>query len=359
MNKPRSTAGEGPADAPPKVSRKIAAEAAVWVARLHGPSRSRKMELDCLDWQARSAAHRHAFECCTDVWMEVPGVPLERIRAAVAANAPDESFGPASGARTRIGRRGGLAVLCLGVAVLGGASLHLRDDSYRTGVGEAQSVLLSDGTRMTLNTDTRVRVDLGAAQRTVKVDSGEAVFEVAKDAKRPFVVRAASSEVVAVGTVFAVRFTPPGKNAGAGEALAVTLLEGQVSLRPEAGAHASDVAPRQPVLMQPGDRVRLTRSNARQPATTQQLDRPRIDQLMAWRRSEAVFDNATLGEAVAEMNRYSRTPVVLMADLAAAPWRVSGQFSTGDSAGFANALASLHDLVVTERPGRLELSLKP
>lgn len=360
MNTPRKPAADEAADAPPKVSRKIAAEAGVWVARLHGPSRSRQMELDCLAWQARSAAHRHAFECCTDVWMEVPGVPLERIQAAVAAYAPDEGFGAQARARSRIGRRGGLLALCLGLVVLGGgAALVWRDEGYRTGVGESQSVVLSDGTRMTLNTDTRLRLDFSGAQRTVKIERGEAVFEVAKDARRPFVVRAASSEVVAVGTVFAVHLTPPESGSGAGEALAVTLLEGQVSLRPAASAKAGEVAPQQPVLMQPGERVRLTRPSPQQPATIQVVDRPRIDQLMAWRRSEAVFDNATLGEAVAEMNRYSRKPLVLMNDLAAAPLRVSGQFSAGDSAGFAQALASLHGLTVNERSGRLELSRKP
>lgn len=67
--------GDG-GDKPPKVSRKVAAEAAMWVARLHGPSRSRsrQMELDCMAWQQKSEAHRHAFERVTQVWMEVPNI---------------------------------------------------------------------------------------------------------------------------------------------------------------------------------------------------------------------------------------------------------------------------------------------
>ncbi|MDP3082679.1 MAG: DUF4880 domain-containing protein, partial [Rubrivivax sp.] len=75
-------AGAGPADAPPVVTRDIAAEAAVWVARLHGPSRSRAMERECLAWQARSPAHRHAFERCTETWMDVPSVTVAGAYAA-------------------------------------------------------------------------------------------------------------------------------------------------------------------------------------------------------------------------------------------------------------------------------------
>ncbi|MBL8304431.1 MAG: DUF4880 domain-containing protein, partial [Ideonella sp.] len=66
------------------MTKEIAAEAAVWIARLHGPSRSRQMELDCLAWQARSAAHRLAFERCTDTWEAVAGISVADAFAAVA-----------------------------------------------------------------------------------------------------------------------------------------------------------------------------------------------------------------------------------------------------------------------------------
>ncbi|MBE0547909.1 MAG: FecR domain-containing protein [Rubrivivax sp.] len=224
-------------------------------------------------------------------------------------------------------------------------------------MGEAQTVMLDDGTRMSLNTNTRLRVEFSAKQRTVSIGGGEAAFEVAKDAQRPFVVRAGGSEVVALGTVFIVRLTPSGPSAG--ESLAVTLVEGKVSVRAAAGAGAGEVAPERPLVMNPGERVRLAKAGGQQALATQQLDRPRLEQVLAWKRSEAVFDGATLAEAAAEMNRYSRMPVVLVGDLAQADWQVSGQFRTGDNAAFANALALLHGLVVHERQGRLELSRSP
>jgi transmembrane sensor len=82
-------------------------------------------------------------------------------------------------------------------------------------------------------------------------------------------------------------------------------------------------------------------------------DRPRLDQVLAWKRGEAVFDNASLPEALAEMNRYSATPI--MADPSLAALRISGLYRTGDNAGFARAVAALHGLVLRAHADRLEL----
>ena len=91
-------------------------------------------------------------------------------------------------------------------------------------------------------------------------------------------------------------------------------------------------------------------------ATILNVDMPRIDQLVAWRRNEVVFDDVSLPDAVADMNRYSKTHIALVG----APLmtlRVSGQYRAGDSAGFARAVASLHGLAVREHEGRLELAI--
>ena len=117
------------------------------------------------------------------------------------------------------------------------------------------------------------------------------------------------------------------------------------------------IAPAGPVVMQAGERMRLVQANGRlNGPATQQVDRPRIEQMVAWTRNEAVFDDVSLLDAVTEMNRYSRTPIVLLGDASLSQLRVSGLYRTGDSAGFARAVASLHGLVVRERGGRLELA---
>lgn len=77
---------------------------------------------------------------------------------------------------------------------------------------------------------------------------------------------------------------------------------------------------------------------------------------MAWRRSEAVFDDVLLSDAVVEMNRYSRQPVVLVGDEKSKGLRISGLLQTGDNVAFACAVAALHGLVVHERQDRMELA---
>jgi len=337
-----------------KVTPEIAAEAAVWVARLHGPSRTRQMEQEFRAWQASSPAHREAFERCTDVWQDIPRIGLATAYEALAAERA--AAGPAPPVRRQAAWRWITASAVAGAAAVC-AVLVLYwhgENAYSTHVGEQRLVVLDDGSRMLLNTDTRLRVDFAAAQRTVEVSRGEAFFEVAKDARRPFVVRVAGSEVVAVGTAFSVRYAP---GPHAVDELTVTLVEGHVNVRP-AGHPARDaLAPPRPVLMEAGDRLQLDRPSPEAAApVAERVDRPNVERLMAWRRSEAVFDNTPLAEAVAEMNRYNRTTIVLLDGLGSAGLRVSGLYRTDDIAGFVHAVSDLQGLKVREEPGRLVIA---
>lgn len=342
------------AEGRPKVTPQIGAEAAVWVARLHGPSRTKKMEREFRAWQASSAAHREAFERCTDAWEDVPRIGLATAYESLASQrtAPARSSGDRREAAWRWATASAVAGAVAVAAVL---VLYWRgENEYDTNVGEQRLVVLEDGSRVLLNTDTQFRVDFTSAQRTVEVRSGEAFFEVTKDARRPFVVRIAGSEVVAVGTAFSVRYAPVLHAAGE---LTVTLVEGRVNVRPAVGKASDALAPEHPVSMKAGDRLQLDRPSPDAASeVVASLDRPDVDRVMAWKRSETIFDDTSLTDAVAEMNRYNRTPIVLLDGLASANLRVSGLYRTSDSAGFANAVANLHGLSLREQAGRLELT---
>ncbi|WP_431286753.1 FecR family protein [Roseateles chitinivorans] len=255
----------------------VAAEAAVWIARLHGPDRSVAMERDCLAWQSRSDMHRLAFERCTEVWEAVPGLSLaDAYSAASRARSEaelrglaDEQYLDQDGSQVRLGARGRWAWggMALGVFALGALSvfavINAGGDTphYATGVGEQRSVVLADGSRLSLNTSTQVDVFLTHERRTVRIVRGEAFFEVAKDANRPFVVQALGSEVVALGTAFAVRLSEPGASA---RGLAVTLIEGRVNVRAgKASSEEAAVAPPKELTLVPGERVRLVKGARR------------------------------------------------------------------------------------------------
>jgi len=340
---------QGASDKPP-VSREILAEAAVWVTRLHGPDRSRAMERECLAWQAQSAAHRLAFERCTDTWQEVGGLTRAQIQAAVSN--PPRRAGPWG---SRAGRAAlALTTLCIAVA---SAVILWPGDAYSTGVGEQRVIVLADGSRMTLNTSTATQVRLTDSQRSVTVKHGEALFEVAKDARRRFVVSVADALVVATGTAFLVRSTPLRESAG--EAFGVTLLEGQVVVQRSMGAVQSTLGA--PVVMAPGERLRVGQSPGapRQGPAQARIDRPQLDQLLAWQRGIAILDNTPLSEAIADMNRYSKVQITLADSKTLRSLRISGSYRTGDNEGFAQAVASLYGLVITPREGGLELSASP
>jgi transmembrane sensor len=325
----------------------------VWVARLHGPDRSPQMETHFRRWLAQSAAHRLAFERCTDAWEAVPGITVADAFKAGASLAVEAAI-----ARERWWRRGRWLLLVL-LAVLAAASaftLHrwLTVDSYVTTIGEQRHVTLADGSRLSLNTQTRVHVKMDEARRTVQLDAGEAIFEVAKDPLRPFVVRVGRSEVIAVGTVFSVRFEK-GSSRVPEPNLAVVLIEGEVTVRPDAVERAASKSQRDQVTMRQGDRLRVSRPAEKpdSPAVAQ-VDRPSVETLVAWRRGEVIFGDVSLAEAVSEMNRYTRTPIVVQGDVGRL--RVSGSYHTGDGQGFAAALAALHGLDVREHDGILEIS---
>jgi transmembrane sensor len=309
------------------------------------------MARECQAWQARSAAHRLAFERGTDLWMDAAGVNRVSVARATSVSEPTSAV--------RLWRLKSLPfAAALTTAVLAGVLVlkPWRDgDSYITGVGEQRVVMLGDGTRMSLNTSTRVRVVLGATRRTVEVEGGEALFEVAKDAGRPFVVRAAGSEVVATGTAFVVRYTPA--IAGIKDAVDVTLVEGRVVVR-GAVEGVPSMKPVSSVEMSPGEHLRIdSRSRAQGGLMLRpEIDRPRVDQVLAWKHGEAIFDNVSLLEAVAEMNRYSTRPIVFADVDSSGGLRISGVFKTGDNLSFARAVASLHGLAVRDRSDRLELA---
>ncbi len=113
-----------------------------------------------------------------------------------------------------------LALFCVGLGIYG----FLNRSIVRTSVGEQRVMTLEDGTRVVLNTATRISVQYDRSARRVRLESGEALFEVAKRPEWPFVVTVGERQVTALGTSFVVR-----RDA---ELAAVTLVEGKVVITP-------------------------------------------------------------------------------------------------------------------------------
>jgi transmembrane sensor len=167
------------------------------------------------------------------------------------------------------------------------------------------------------------------------LEHGQAFFDVAHDASRPFVVVADGVRVRALGTRFDVRRD--------GEAVRVTLVQGRVQVRAR-GESATE--------LRPGQAVVADRRGVSQPAPVN------AGAVASWTTGRLTFSGVPLREAVAEVNRYSDRKVVLDAPEAVAGELVSGQFVAGDVDNFVAGARSLYGLRVTYETSR-EIRLSP
>jgi len=322
------------------------AQAAAWVARLHGPNRTPEVEEGLRRWLAESPDHAAAFELLTDTWeksAQLRRSPLERVASWERV-----------GFRMSFSRVA-LAIACTFAVAVIATLLYLHTDAVATGIGESRTLALEDGTRIHLNTDTRVTVRYEKRLRRVVLDRGEAFFDVAQHPDRPFVVSAQGREIRALGTQFLVRAEL--------QRLSITLVEGKVTVSGPAtpamsaseNARTAEVPPPHSagtsnvVTLSPGERLTLVST------TVPRIDRPSIERVTAWERGQISFDDSRLADAVAEMNRYSRTPIVLH-DPTLAGIRVSGIFEVGDSAYFAQAVSRLYHLRLDQGPHGIMLA---
>lgn len=203
----------------------------------------------------------------------------------------------------------------------------LADRTYQTALGEQRVVELPDGSEVTLNTDTVLRTRASGDKRLVYLERGQAFFEVAKDARRPFVVTADGRTVTALGTAFDVRLDEG--------AFKVTLVEGKVRVEASAPAMAPALGP-QSVKVQATEMVAGSQLVA--PDDEQwRLTRTNVLTETSWTRGQLVFEDEPLGDVVAELNRYS-TRKMIIADASLTETPISGTFKVGDVDRFIHAV---------------------
>lgn len=315
------------------------AEAAAWIARLRGPGRTKEVERGFQRWQRASAEHARALELLSD-----------RLELAEALRSRQRPARWQEQQQARFRWRPAFVGMAAGVLlVIASGLLYLRDHGVATSIGEQRMLTLNDGSRVYMNTDTRVVVRFDDAKRSVELKRGEALFEVAKDSGRPFLVVSGRRGIVALGTSFVVRRDD--------KKTAITLLEGKVavsqSLSDDSAATAVDPAGQPGVtVLSPGERLTMTGERSAQ------LDRPSLRQVTAWRHGQVAVDDLPLSEAIVEMNRYSTTPIRLERREAAG-LRVGGFFRMGDSANFARAVASTYGLRIEERSDEIVIAGVP
>ena len=231
------------------------------------------------------------------------------------------------------------AALLLAIGV--GAAWMYRQNSgwqnYETRIGGFSRIVLEDGSVVDLNTDSAVRVRLGAL-RELRLTRGEGRFQVAHDPSRPFVVSAADAAVRAVGTAFTVRLRDASR-------VEVLVSEGKVAIAAPHVPAAAPLAAGQAAVVQAGG------------MSVSDVAPQLLERRLAWTSGRLEFRGESLAEAVAEFNRYNQRQIRL-ADPALGALRVGGTFKATDPESFAAALASAFKLHI-EPAGGDAIVLRP
>lgn len=300
-------------------------DAAYWVARMDSADWSAQDEAALQQWLGDDKA-RHAQLLETQAcWMMLDQAePAAEIQAAPVWR-----------------RRRFLAAAAASVAgVMGAAHFWPREQNFATKVGEIRRVPLNDGSVMMINSGSELAVDMTAHARNIELARGEAWFQVAKDASRPFVVAAGDVRARAVGTAFAVRLREGG--------VEVNVTEGVV----QAWGMGHDSAP---TRLMAGERVLVTQN------AVVFLDRGgdgATQQALAWRNGMIDLSGRTLAEAAAEFNRYNSLQIMVN-DPRVAGERMAGIFRIDDPRGFIAAVRDGFALQVdNSKPNEVRITAK-
>jgi len=352
--------------------------AAAWHDRMHREKVPDDARAAFAQWLAESPAHRAAYEDIDRTWGDLraaahdPQILALRHEAALRltrrTSKRTRPFAWAAAAVVLTVM--GTSLVAMSMHSTSGRSLTVLlldvfrttdDRRYATATGQRLTVTLRDGSQLTLNTQTELQIAFTKTERAVRLIRGQALFEVAKDPARPFVVTAHSRRFIAVGTAFDVRL--------AGEQIELTMVEGTVrverdtNLSPTASvalptARAATAVPRSIARRDPppGAPPAVTSLTAGEQLTVNSGDEDHVrpadaERVTSWRRGQVIFENTRLADAIAELNRYSETKIEL-ADPALSDLRISGGFATGRPALFVEAITSYFSIQVTRADER-------
>jgi transmembrane sensor len=241
---------------------------------------------------------------------------------------------------------------------------------YATALGEQRSLALSDGSTVQLNSLSKVRIRYGEHERSVDLLRGEALFHVAKDSTRAFIVHSGPTAVRAVGTRFDVYRKADGT--------IVTVVEGRVAFNGSAssneggpsvlkhgggqdlrnlaaGAEVADLAQQQAdgaIFLTAGEQITVSTNTARK--TVQ----PNLAGATSWTQRQLVFESASLADVAEEFNRYNERKLVIDPSALGA-LHISGVFSSADPASLSRFLRDRPGLHVTETPTEIRVEKVP
>ncbi len=315
-------------------------KAAFYVAILHDPDATLDMVEEALAWAARAPENQAALDRAQkvlDLWDQQPD-GFDEFRPTATR------YRPASAHRWIVAASLFLAIASIAMLVMNGGFLQSRPDAasslaftdrYATAIGETRTVVLPDGSSVVLGGQTKLTVAYRQDARRLELVEGQALFNVARDRERPFVVRSGNGMITALGTAFDVD-----RNA---DNMTVTLVHGVVEVAATNAALPLDVRMRAGTQMHV-----LADGTVSEPAPVD------VQRVLAWRDGQFSYEDATLKTIVGDLNRYSPRPITI--DEGVGEIRVSGSIRTADIENWLAGLAVAFDIRVdTSNPAVIRL----
>jgi transmembrane sensor len=314
----------------PTAKDKALAEATVWRVHLteQGAETSEGFEL----WLTEPG-HAEAWAQISNTWdylgEQANEAELVAARQAALGDARRAQAVRRRPANWRTAGQGIAAALLLGLIAFGGYWWITSPDDYETAIGERRVVTLADGSRVSLDSNSEVTVRYTKNARDLHLVRGQARFDVAHNVERPFSVIAGDQKVVATGTAFNIDVTGP--------KVLVTLIEGHVVVLDEDKSKTINPIDTPSPLPKPSVELKAGQQLAALPEAPPTIATANLQRVTAWTSGQLMFDNETLADVVARVNRYTKTPIQIDGPKVA-NLKISGVFNTGDIAGFVDTV---------------------
>ncbi|GLX79447.1 histidine kinase [Thalassotalea insulae] len=306
-------------------------EASLWLVRLDNGHLSEQSKKELKHWLAADKRHPAALKAMADIWDDMDEV-LNSLDDKHSAPESVTLWPILKPIFTPFALAASISFFAIFIWLLTPGSVE--KNSYATITGQQLDATFDDGSIIHLNTNSRIETEFSDEKRLIKLVKGEALFEVAHDPERPFIVYVGDRLVQAIGTKFVVHLHA--KN------VQVTVTDGKVKMsKVNVDSKLADIKAintadiqKDDIYLAKGDNVFV--ANEQAPIITQ-FKPENIERELSWLDGKLIFDNEELFDVIEEVNRYFNIKIVLK-DPSLHHIRISGRFDLDDSDALIEAL---------------------
>jgi transmembrane sensor len=341
----------------------IKQQAGEWLIKIDQGKLSEFEEIQFQEWISLSSFHKQYMEKLAKNWDSMT------IMQELGELFPLDSFNASLGAKENAANKPILTLtnslafcsvffICTFIFLFMPNETTLPPQYFATDIGQQANFNLSDGTTLTLNTNTKVEVDFSGDLRKIKLMKGEANFDVAKNPKRPFVVYAGDGVVWAVGTSFNVKYALDKIDVVVSEGVVKVFSYVQDSMQLPKLSHidnatATEAKMELEAIVTAGQKV----SYREKIIESKELESELMEQDLAWQSGVLLFNDDTLEQALVEIGRYTDKQLVIT-DQSIKDLMIGGRFKTNDVLSLLESFSVVFDIKVTQYDDKILLSKK-